>query len=150
MDVPEINNLLSKVDSAKTKREEEEKRYQNLVAVVRKEAQQQYARDMLIMHRERLLEHWTEIQSLQAMLESEAAEDQLDPATHRHIMEFIIQTRFVGYMGRGFLRGIPFVGGMLDYLFGPIWEVYYSKNVNRLTKLLRRDKGDDESPSTAK
>lgn len=145
--VPELQNLLSKADEAASRRQQEEARYHNLVESVRFEAQQQYARDMLRVHREQLLIHWTEIQNLQTML---ATEESLDPEIRKHILNFIVRTNYIGSTGRNFLQQIPIIGGFLHFLFGPIWEVLYTRNIGRINRslLAKGQNSADPTPPT--
>ena len=133
--VPEIETLISKADEAASRREEEEERYRKLVQAVKSEAQQQYARDMISVHREQLLLHWSEIQKFQVMLDNEVP---LDPEVSKHILQFIVRTNYVSGFGRQFLREIPILGGILQYLFGPLWDVFYARNIGRINRAFRR------------
>jgi hypothetical protein len=135
MSVAEIETLLKKADSARSEKDREEERRRNIVSLVKHETQQQYARDMLTLHREQLMEHWRAVQQLQAMLDEPPPELDLDPKVKRHIQEFIVRTKYIDYMGRDFLRQIPFLGGFLHYLLGPLWESYYMANIAKVNRL---------------
>ncbi len=138
--VKDIQDLLQKADAAAAKSEEEDKRLKNVVKLVGYEVEQQFAREMLINHRKQLAYHWEQILKLEAVFAKEDTSEGLDPQVKHLIHNYIIKTQYLAYMGKGFLRNIPMIGGFLDYLLGPLWNAYYLKNLPRFNKMAKKQK----------
>jgi hypothetical protein len=147
--VKDIQDLLTKADAAESESAKERARLQKLVDLVAYEVEQQFAREMLINHRRQLISHWEQVRKLEGILEKEESADQIDPRVKEIIQEHIIRTQYIEYMGKGFLRNVPFVGGFLDYFFGPVWNAYYLKNMPAFNKLIGRKKPDGDAKQNA-
>lgn len=139
--VKDIQELLGKAEKAANQSEEEKKRLKNIVELVATEVEQQFAREMLINHRKQLTYHWEQILILESVIGKEEDEAQIDSKVRKIIQQYIVRTQYVEYMGKGFLRNIPFFGQLLDYIFGPVWNAYYLKNIYRFNKLIGRSTG---------
>ena len=63
-----------------------------------------------------------------------------DPVVRVQIRNYILKSKYVDYVGRGMLRNIPLIGGILDFLLGPLWDTYYSRNVEKFEKLKSQTK----------
>ncbi len=137
--ISDIQKLLEKADQAASKSHEEKKRLKHLVNLVGYQVEQQFTREMLINHRRQLAYHWEQVLKLESVFEKEETSEEIDPKVKKIIQNYIIKTQFIEYMGRGFLRGMPFFGRLLDYLFGPLWSTYYLKNLPKLKKLIKKD-----------
>ncbi|MBN1569253.1 MAG: hypothetical protein JXA73_15500 [Acidobacteria bacterium] len=135
--VTEIDALLNKADEASSKSQQEQERYHNLATLVRSESKLQFARDMIINHKEQLEYHWQQILALESILEKEEIDAGIDPKVRNIIQNYIIKTRYLQYMGRNFLRNVPLIGGLLDYLFSPLWDQYYMRNLSKFQKVAR-------------
>ncbi|WP_422091610.1 hypothetical protein [Tenacibaculum ovolyticum] len=123
MKVPEINEMIAKADSA-------QERYEKLEELIKDETKRQFARDMLVNHRKQLVNHWEQITEMERVL-SENLDTEFDPKVRKQIRNYILKTKYIDYVGRGVLRSIPLVGGMLDFLLGPLWDTYYSRNLEK-------------------
>ncbi|MDQ1354857.1 MAG: hypothetical protein QG657_5166 [Acidobacteriota bacterium] len=141
--VKDIQELLQKADDAAAKSMEEANRLKNIVKLVGYEVEQQFARDMLINHRKQLSFHWEQILKLEAVFKKEDTSKGLDPEVKKLIQNYIIKTQYLEYMGKGFLRNIPILGGLFDYLFGPLWNAYYLKNLPRFNKIAKKQKASN-------
>ena len=138
--VKDIQELMQKADAAVTKSEEEAKRLKKVVKIVGYEVEQQFAREMLINHRKQLSYHWEQILKLESVFKKEETSEDLDPKVKQLIHNYIIKTQYLEYMGKGFLRNIPVLGGLFDYLFGPLWNAYYLKNLPRFNKMAKKQR----------
>lgn len=136
--VKDIQDLLKKADDAAAKSEEEARRLKNVVRLVGYEVEQQFAREMLINHRKQLSYHWEQILKLESIFEKSDTSEDLDPKIKQLIQSYIIKTQYLEYMGKGFLRNIPIIGRFLNYLFGPLWNAYYLKNLPRFNKMAKK------------
>ena len=56
------------------------------------------------------------------------------------IQEYIVRTQYLEYMGKGFIKNIPFFGPILNYVFGPNWNSYYLQNMSKFNKFLGKKK----------
>ncbi|CAM4288650.1 hypothetical protein [Zobellia nedashkovskayae] len=126
MKVPEINEILAKADTA-------QERYEKLEQLIKDETKRQFARDMLVNHRKQLINHWEQITEMERVL-SENLDTEFDPRVRNLIRNYILKTKYVDYAGRGLLGNIPIFGGILDLLLGPLWDTYYSRNLEKFEK----------------
>ncbi|CAL2088159.1 hypothetical protein [Tenacibaculum sp. 190524A05c] len=131
MKVPEINEMIAKADSA-------QERYEKLEELIKDETKRQFARDMLVNHRKQLINHWEQITEMERVL-SENLDTEFDPKVRKQIRNYILKTKYIDYVGRGVLGNIPLIGGMLDFLLGPLWDTYYSRNLEKFEKTKRKD-----------
>lgn len=143
--VKDIQELLGKADKAANQSEEETKRLRNIVKLVATEVEQQFAREMLINHRKQLAYHWEQILILESVIGKEETEAQIDLKVRKIIQQYIVRTQYIEYMGKGFLRNIPFFGKLLDYILGPAWNAYYLKNMHRFNRLVWRRNSSENS-----
>lgn len=126
MKVPEINEMIAKADSA-------QERYEKLEELIKDETKRQFARDILVNHRKQLVNHWEQITEMERVL-AENLDTEFDPKVRKQIRNYILKTKYIDYAGRGVLRSIPLVGGILDFLLGPLWDTYYSRNLEKFEK----------------
>lgn len=126
MKVPEINEMIAKADSS-------QERYEKLEELIKNETKIQFARDMLVNHRKQLINHWEQITELERVL-SEKLDTEFDPRVRNQIRNYILKTKLIDYAGRGVFRKIPIIGGILDFLLGPLWDTYYSRNLEKFEK----------------
>ena len=140
--VSDIQILLQKADTAASRSKQEQERLDNLVNLVQYEVEQQFAREMLINHRRQMLYHWEQTVKLEAIFDKEEKTDGIDPKIRQQIKNYVLRTQYIEYMGKGFLRGIPVFGRLLDYLIGPLWNAYYLRNIHKFNKFLRKEKAN--------
>lgn len=126
MKVPEIHEMIEKATSA-------QERYEKLEELIKDETKRQFARDMLVNHRKQLINHWEQITEMERVL-SENLDTEFDPKVRKQIRNYILKTKYIDYVGRGVLKSIPIAGGILDFLLGPLWDTYYSRNLEKFEK----------------
>lgn len=132
MKVPEINEIIAKAETAQDT-------FEKLEKLIKDETTKQFARDMLVNHRKQLINHWESIVAMERVL-SENLDTDFDPVVRVQIRNYILKSKYIDYVGRGMLRNIPLIGGMLDFLLGPLWDTYYSRNVEKFEKMKNRAK----------
>lgn len=132
MKVPEINEIISKAESA-------QETYEKLEELIKNETTKQFARDMLVNHRKQLINHWEQIVQMERIL-SENLDTEFDPKVRIQIRNYILKSKYIDYAGRGMLRNVPLIGSILDLLLGPLWDTYYSRNVEKIGKIEKVEK----------
>lgn len=130
MKVPEINEIIQKAETA-------QERFDKLEELIKDETTKQFARDMLVNHRTQLMYHWEQIVVMERIL-SENLDNDFDPKVKGHIRNYILKSRYLDYMGSRALKTIPVFGSFLDFLFGPIWDTYYRRNVEKFEKAKKK------------
>ena len=61
-----------------------------------------------------------------------------DPIVRKHIRNYILKSKYIDYAGKNALSNIPIIGGLLSILFGPLWDTYYSRNIEKKEKRTRK------------
>ncbi|OYU97402.1 MAG: hypothetical protein CFE21_03670 [Bacteroidetes bacterium B1(2017)] len=126
MKVPELKEIIEKAETS-------EERLKNLEKLIGEETKRQFTRDMLINHRKQLINHWEHIITLERLL-SENPDTDFDPIVRKHIRNYILKSKYIDYAGRKALNNIPLIGGLLSILFGPLWDTYYSRNIEKIER----------------
>jgi len=126
MKVPQLKEIIEKAETS-------EERIKNLEKLIAEETKRQFTRDMLINHRKQLITHWEQIVTLERLL-SETPDTDFDPIVRKHIRNYILKSKYIDYVGKNALDNIPIIGGLLNLIFGPIWETYYSRNIEKIEK----------------
>ena len=126
MKVPQLKEIIEKAETS-------EERIKNLEKLIAEETKRQFTRDMLINHRKQLITHWEQIVTLERLL-SETPDTDFDPILRKHIRNYILKSKYIDYVGKNALDNIPIIGGLLNLIFGPIWETYYSRNIEKIEK----------------
>ncbi len=134
--ISEIQDLLKRADEASAEAEQQQERRRNIVRLVQVEAEAEFARDMIMNHRQQLAYHWNQILKLESLIE-DSEESVEDRELRNLVRSYIVKSRYVEYLGRDFLRGIPFFGPILHYFLAPIWDEFYYRNVRKINRLLR-------------
>jgi len=138
MKVREINNLINQANK-------ESERLHNLKRLVDYEVEQQFARDMLLNHRQQLIQHWEEIQRFESLLVKEDEQDNLDPRIRELIRGYILRSKYLDEIGEQFLDSLPIVGWILKPTLGPLWKDYYTRNMGKINKMiLTRQNGQNK------
>lgn len=130
MKIPELKEIIEKAETS-------EERYKNLEKVIAEETKRQFTRDMLINHRKQLISHWEQIITLERLLEENPDTD-FDPVIRKHIRNYILKSKYIDYAGKNALSNIPIIGGLLSLLLGPIWDTYYSRNIEKIEKRMNK------------
>ncbi len=123
MKVPELTEILEKAETS-------EGRLKKLEKLIAEETKRQFTRDMLINHRKQLISHWEQIITLERLL-SENLDADFDPVVRKHIKNYILKSNYIDYLGRNALYNIPIIGGLLNLFLGPMWNAYYSRNIEK-------------------
>ncbi len=128
--VPELKEIIEKAETS-------EERLKNLEKLIAEETKRQFTRDMLINHRKQLITHWEQIITLERLL-AENLDTDFDPIVRKHIRNYILKSKYIDYAGKNALSNIPIIGGLLSILFGPLWDTYYSRNIEKIEKRTRK------------
>ena len=134
--IDKIDRLLGEAQSAEETAKTQKERLNQIEKLLTSETEAEFARDMIIRHREQLEYHWQEILKLESLI-VENAESLEDTELKNRVRAYLIKSRYIDYMGRGFLRSIPFIGSILHMIFGPIWDEYYYRNMQKINTMLR-------------
>jgi len=146
MSVAEIDGLLKKADEANNNAQKQQQKYEQLSKLVKAETEKQFARSMLENHRRQLIRHWSEISAIEALLADDSETTEIDPETKKHIQSYILRTKYIEYIGRNFLQNIPFFGGLLNFMFGPLWEELYVRATLKMNASRKKPQASPETP----
>ena len=135
--IDKIDVLLGEAQSAEKTARTQKERLSQIEKLLTSETEAEFARDMIIRHREQLEYHWQELLKLEILIVENADSSPEDADLKDRVRAYLIKSRYIDYMGRGFLRSIPFVGSILHMIFGPIWDEYYYRNMHKINKMLR-------------
>lgn len=143
--IDKIEKLLGEAQTAEQTAKTQSERLKQIEKLLTSETEAEFARDMIIRHREQLGYHWREILKLESLIEDKSESSQEDIELKNRVRAYLIKSRYVDYMGRGFLRSIPVFGSILYMLLGPIWDEYYYRNMHKINKMLHAtEKHDNE------
>lgn len=141
----ELRELLKirDIDELVSKANEEDERLRNLKQLVDHEVQQQFARDMLLNHRQQLAQHWNQILRFEALLDEEDG-DVTDARVRELIRNYLVRSEYLDDIGTDFLRSIPMLGVLLEPALGPLWRNYYRENRVRINRILKVSPPDSD------
>ena len=142
--IDKIESLLGEAKNAEVKAQDQADKLEKIEKLLKSETEAEFARDMITRHREQLEYHWQEILKLETLIVDNAVSSQNDEELKNRVRAYLIKSRYIDYMGRGFLRSIPLIGTFLHMLFGPVWDEYYYRNMHKINKMLRATAKDTE------
>nr|VFK56031.1 MAG: hypothetical protein BECKTUN1418D_GA0071000_10407 [Candidatus Kentron sp. TUN] len=134
--IDKINDFLGEAETAENQAQAQKNRLRQIEKLLTSETEAEFARNMISRHREQVEYHWSEILKLESRLDEEK-ESPEDAELRRRVRGYLVKSRYIDYMGRGFLRSIPVFGSILHVLFGPIWDEWYYRNIHRINKKFR-------------
>ena len=146
--IDKIEELLGEAKNAEEKAQTQTDRLNQIEQLLKSETEAEFARDMITRHREQLEYHWQEILKLESLIVDNSTNSKSDEELKTRVRAYLIKSRYIDYMGRGFLRSIPLIGSFLHMIFGPVWDEYYYRNMHKINKMLRataKDAGDKSS-----
>lgn len=150
--VSTIEDLLGQAQKAKSLAHEQKTKLIKLNTLIKSETQAEFAREMIRRHRVQLDYHWSEILKLETLL-GDGIESSEETELRNRVRAYLIKSRYIDYMGRGFLRSIPIIGSLLHMLFGPFWDEWYYRNLHKINRRFRATAdatpSDDSGPTDA-
>nr|VFJ43178.1 MAG: hypothetical protein BECKFW1821A_GA0114235_100313 [Candidatus Kentron sp. FW] len=142
--IDKINDLLGEAETAESQAKTQREQLKKIEKLLASETEAEFARDMISRHRGQLEYHWSEILKLESLLDYEK-ESPEETKLRKRVRGYLIKSRYIEYMGRGFLRNIPLFGSVLHILIGPIWDEWYYRNLHRINKKFRATAHDKTS-----
>ncbi len=140
--ISKIDDLIGKAETAEERVKLQQEKLDNIEYLLKSEVESEFAKDMILRHKEQLEYHWREILKLETLIENVSTSSS-DIELRDNVRKYLIKSRYIDYMGRNFLQNIPIIGGLIHILFGPLWDELYYRNMHKINKLFKSSAKDE-------